>query len=178
MNRQHQILTLIIFMGFSFSFLNPDYLEWSKDRSLSFADFKGTIPKNTANTGKSVNLTTVISYEAQQAKGQVPKISILNLVDRKSSWIKVKKQEILQIQQIKFDYSELYARKIRKEMADMNKKGIKDKQKYIDVITKIAQASEKRQKNNNMLLEDQPHLIKIMKKDIQDSLNLYKEYAK
>src|SRR5690606_26822656 len=120
----------------------------------------------------------VISYETQQSQGQVPKVSILNLVDRNASWIKVKNPEILKIQQIKFDYSELYARKIRKEMANMNKKGIKDRQKYIDVISKLAQASEKRQRNNNVLMEDQPHLIKIMKKDIQDSLNLYQEYAK
>src|SRR5690606_38229606 len=117
---------------------NPDYLEWSKDHSLSFADFKGKAPKSMTSE-KSVNLTTVISYETQQSQGQVPKVSILNLVDRNASWIKVKNPEILKIQQIKFDYSELYARKIRKEMANMNKKGIKDRQKYIDVISKLAQ---------------------------------------
>lgn len=177
MNQNYPIFILIVFMGLNFAFLNPDYLEWSKDHSLSFADFKGKAPKSMTSE-KSVNLTTVISYETQQSQGQVPKVSILNLVDRNASWIKVKNPEILKIQQIKFDYSELYARKIRKEMANMNKKGIKDRQKYIDVISKLAQASEKRQRNNNVLMEDQPHLIKIMKKDIQDSLNLYQAYAK
>lgn len=169
------VFFMVIF--FSFSFLNPDYLEWSTERELTFADFKAKVPKN-APPGTVVNLSTVISYETQQEKGKVPKITILNLIDRNASWMKVKKPEILAIQQIKFDYAELYARKIRKEMADMNKKGIKDKQKYLEVIAKIARNSEKRQKQNNILLEDQPHLIKIMKKDIGDSLNFYKAYAK
>lgn len=177
MNLRYTMLPILAFMGLSFSFLNPDFLEWSKDRTLTFADFKGTIPKGTASA-KSVNLTTVISYQTEQTKGQVPKVSILNLIDRNASWIRVKKPEILQLQQIKFDYSELYARKIRKEMVEMNKKGIKEKQKYIDVITKIALASEKRQRSNSVLLEDQPHLIKIMQKNVQDSLNIYKIYAK
>jgi len=170
-------LVFLMAICFSFSFLNPDYLEWSTERELTFADFKAKVPKNVA-AGTAVNLSTVISYETQQAKGEVPKITILNLIDRNASWIKVKKPEILAIQQIKFDYAELYARKIRKEMAAMNKKGIKDKQKYLDVIAKIAKTSEKRQKQNNILLEDQPHLIKIMKKDISDSLNVYKAYKK
>lgn len=170
-------LTFLTVIFFFFSFLNPDYLEWSTDRELTFADFKAKVPKNIP-AGTAVNLSTVISYETQQAKGEVPKITILNLIDRNASWIKVKKPEILTIQQIKFDFAELYARKIRKEMAAMNKKGIKDKQKYLDVIAKIARNSEKRQKQNSVLLEDQPHFIKIMQKDIQDSLNIYKVYAK
>ncbi len=176
MKKLPELLCLLLIV-FSFSFLNPDYLEWSTERELTFADFKAKVPKN-ASAGTAVSLSTVFSYETQQTKGEVPKITILNLIDRNASWIKVKKPEILAIQQIKFDYAELYARKIRKEMAAMNKKGIKDKQKYLDLIAKIAQTSEKRQRQNNILLEDQPHLIKIMKKDISDSLNLYKEYKK
>ncbi len=176
MNKNPNILCLLLIL-FSFSFLNPDYLEWSTERELTFADFKAKVPKD-VSAGSAVNLSTVFSYETQQAKGEIPKITILNLIDRNASWIKVKKPEILAIQQIKFDYAELYARKIRKEMAAMNKKGIKDKQKYLDVIAKIAKNSEKRQRQNNVMLEDQPHLIKIMKKDIKDSLNLYKEYQK
>lgn len=160
-----------------FSFANPDYLEWNKDRSLTFTDFRASVPKNTGSN-KAVSLTTVISFQTKQVTGGVPKVTVFNLIDRNASWIKVKKTEILELQQLKFDYSELYARKIRKEIMLMNKKGIKDKQKYTDVITKYANASEKRHRTHNILLEEQPHLIKIMKKDVQDSLNLYKAYAK
>lgn len=178
MNKIKITLTaLCIFTFLNVSFLNPDYLEWSHERSLKFEDFKASIPK-TATSNSAVNLSTVLSYQTKQEQGKVPHITILNLIDRNTSWIKVKKTEILELQQIKFDYAELYARKIRKEMNVMNKNGVKEKQKYIDVISKISNQLDRRQRLNNVLLEDQPHLIKIMKKDISDSLHLYKEYKK
>lgn len=168
---------LLIFALFSFSFLNQDYLEWSETKKLSFDDFKGKVPKDAAKSQK-VNMTTVIAYEIRQEQAKPPQMKIMNFVDRNASWTTVKKPEILQIQQIKFDYSELYARKIRKKMLDMNKKNIKDKQKYLDEIAKMVRISEKRQRDNSAILEDQPHLIKIMQKDISDSLNLYKNFKK
>lgn len=170
-------LVLLIIMGISFAFINQDYFEWSTEKKLSFNDFKGKIPSNIA-TGASVNLSTLISYQTSQTQGSVPKITIFNYVDRNNSWIKVKKQEILDIQQIKFDQSELTVRKIRKEMENMNKKGVKDRQAYLDRITKMSQAAKQKNNSKFVMLEDQPHLIKIMKKDVSDSLNLYKAYAK
>jgi hypothetical protein len=167
----------IAFIGISLAFVNQDYFEWSKDKKLDYADFKAKIPAN-AGSGLSVNLSTLVSYTTSQAQGQVPKITVFNYVDRSNSWIKVKKTEVLEIQQIKFDQTELNVRKIRKEMDNMNKKGVKDRQKYIDVITKMNQTAKAKMQSKFVMLEDQPHLIKIMKKDISDSLNLYKSYAK
>ncbi len=166
-----------IFIFISFSFFSQDFLEWSSNRKLSFDDFKGAVPK-AMNKQQAANITTVISYQSRQEQGKIPQMTILNLMDRNSSWTNVKKPEVLQVQQIRFDYSELYARKIRQKMAEMNKKGITDKQKYIDEIAKMVRISEKRQRENSLLLEDQPHLIKIMQNDIKDSLNLYKNFAK
>ena len=116
-----QISLFIIFIGFTLSFVKPDYLEWNSSNKLSYSDFKAGVPKGISKN-LAVSLTTVISYEVRQEKGKVPQMKILNLVDRNSSWIKIKKQGILDLQQIKFDYSELYARKIRKEMKKMNQK--------------------------------------------------------
>lgn len=167
----------LIFIGFTLSFIKPDYLEWNSTNKLSYSDFKAPVPKGVKNS-LAVSLTTVISYECRQEKVKVPQMKILNLVDRNSSWIKVKKQGVLDLQQIKFDYSELYARKIRKEMKKMNQKKILDKNKYINTITKMAAESEKKQRSNHIMMEEQPHLIKILQKDIRDSLAVYKEFAK
>jgi hypothetical protein len=169
-------IVIALFLSVSTAFLTQDYFEWSPEKKLSFQDFKGSIP--TGNSGSAVNLSTLITYQTSQAAGTVPTVTILNYVDRKGSWIKVKKQEVLDIQQIKFDYYELNVRKIRKEMENMNKKGIKDRQKYVDVISKMAADTKRKNNSKFIMLEDQPHLIKIMKKDIADSLNLYKAYAK
>lgn len=159
-----------------FGFFSPDYLDWSSTKPISFHDFKGNAPKSKSSS--TVKLSTLITFETRQVKGQVPKITIYNRLDRNASWIKVKRDDILKIQQVKFDYSELYARKIRKEIVTMNKQGIKERQKYVDVIAKYARKLDKIQSTNSLFLEDQPHLIKIMQKDIKDSLNLYKAYVK
>lgn len=175
------MFTKRLFLGFSIIFLlshypAPDFLEWSEARPLKFEDFKASVPSNA--TKSVVNLSTQISYEIRQEQGKPPQIKILNLMDRNASWVKVKKPEILEIQQIQFDYAELYARKIRKKMSKMVKNGELDKEKYIAEISRVANLLHKKQHAQDVLLEDQPHLIKIMRKDVTDSLNKYKDFIK
>lgn len=168
-----KIIGVLSVILFSFS-VNPDYLEWSTT-PIKFSDFKGTPPKNSASP---VNLSTVISFQTKQIQGKAPEITIYNRMDRDASWINSKKEEILKIQQIHFNTSELYARKIRKEMKRMNGKKILDKEKYTAVIKKQTSILHKIQKSKKVLLEDQPNLIKLWDKQIKDSLNLFKDYTK
>lgn len=165
-----------LFISFNLAFIKPNYIEWSPTNKLNFSDFKASPPKG--NTPKVVELKTIISYEIQQEKGKVPKVKVLNFVDRNASWIKLKKQTILDIQQIRFDYSELYVRKARKEIEKMTKKGVINKDAYIQTITKYANQFERNQRKRNVALDDQPHLIKLSQKSIKDSLNIFKNYSK
>lgn len=167
-------LFLLIIFGVCHSFSAPDYLEWSEKKPITFADFKASTPKGTKSP---VNLKTLISYQFKQGKGNVPQVTITNYMDRSESWVKMKRQEILDLMQIRFDYSELYARKIRKQMIEMNKKKVKEKQKYLDEITRLNKVMQKQQAKASTLLADQPHLIKIMQKDVRDSIQIYKPYA-
>lgn len=171
------LFSAISFFCFSFVAFDNDYLDWSPERPLSFSDFKGAVPKDAASKS-AVNTAVSLSYQISQIPGKVPEVIIFNRFDRNASWIKLKTREVLDLQQIHFDYSELYARKIRKEINTMNGKGIVEKQKYTDVITQVAGKLSKMRNKNNAVLYDQPHLIKIMKKDISDSLRLYADYMK
>lgn len=164
-------ISCLVFYSFN---LNPDYLEWSTT-PLKFSDFKGTPPKNSASP---VNLSTMISFQTKQVKGSPPEITIYNRMDRNASWINSKKEAILKIQQIHFNTSELYARKIRKEMKKMNEKKVLEKDKYTAAIKKHTSTLHKIQKSKKVLLEDQPNLINLWDKQIKDSLNLFKAYAK
>ena len=167
----------VIFFCCSFVTEKNDYIQWSSTTSLTFADFKGKIPPGTSPKS-AVNSSIAISYQISQVPGEVPNVVIFNVFDRNTSWIQVKTNEILDLQQINFDYSELYARKIRKGIKEMNQKKITDKQKYIQKISEVAGKLSKIKNNNNILLHDQPHLIKLMKKDISDSLKLYSDFTK
>lgn len=170
------LLGIIIFCS-SFITQNNDYVNWTAGKQLSAADFKGKVPSGTSKKS-AVSSAISISYQISQIPGKVPEIIISNRFDRKSSWIKLKTKEVVDLQQIHFDYSELYARKIRKEVKSLNKKKITDKQKYIYTITEIAGKLSKLKIKENALLYDQPHLIELMKKDVSDSLKLYAEFTK
>lgn len=176
MKRAKTLILFSIFITFNLAFIKPNYIEWSSSKKLDFSDFKAKPPAG--KTSKVVELKTIISYEIQQEKGKVPKVKVLNFVDRNASWIKLRKQSILDIQQIRFDYSELYVRKARKEIESMTKKGIKSKEAYINTITKYANQFEKNQRKRNIALDDQPHLIKLSQQSIKDSLEIFKNYAK
>lgn len=167
---------LLLFAFFSLAFIKPDYLEWSSTKKISYSDFKATPPKN--RPAATAEIKTVISYQIQQEKGKVPKMTIINTFDRNASWIQRKNQGVLDLQQIKFDYSELYTRKIRKEMIAMNQKGIKSKEAYINVITKYSNQYERSVRRKNISLDDQPHLIKLAQKNVRDSLQLYHKFTK
>lgn len=155
--------------------IDPDYLDWSADASLTFADFKGTPP---AGSDNPVNLSTVLTYQTRQVAGQPPEIIIFNRMDRNNSWISVRKEEILRIQQIHFNISEVYARKIRKEIKKLAEAKVTEKEKYVNVIKKYSSELTKVKGSKKILLEDQPTLTKIWEKEINDSLNLYKDFAK
>lgn len=170
------LVIFCLFLLFNLAFIKPNYIEWSDTKKLNFSDFKANPPSG--NTSKIVELKTVISYEFQQEKGKVPNVTVLNFVDRNASWIKMKSQNVLDLQQIRFDYSELYVRKARKEIKAMTKKGITNKEAYINTISKYASQYEKNQRKRNVALEDQPHLIKLSQKTIKDSLEIYKNFAK
>ena len=169
-----KLIGILCLTFFSFN-LNPDYLEWSAKTPLKFSDFKGVAPKKSSS---KVNLATLISYETRQVQGQPPQVTVYNRVDRSTSWITLKKQEVLDIQQIHFNTSELYARKIRKEIKELNAKKVVDKEKYKVVVLKHTSTLHKIQRSKKVLLEDQPHLIRLWDKQIKDSLQIFKDFAK
>lgn len=154
--------------------IEPDYLEWS-DKPLEFTDFKASAPKG---SGSKVNLSTMISFQTKVIQGTPPEITIYNRMDRNSSWISIKNEAVLKIQQIHFNTSELYARKIRKEMKRMHNAKVLDKEKYTSVIREYTNQLHKMQKSKKVLLEDQPHLINLWDKQINDSLKMYQDFAK
>lgn len=167
---------ILVFLVFGFSFTEPDYIEWSPNRTLSFSDFKGPVPQH-ISSNSAVNLATVLTYEIRQEPGKPPQVIIRNLVNRNESWMKAKNREVLALQQIKFDRTELSARKIRKKMTEMKEQGVVDKQKYIDTVTKLSNQYTREMRRHNVLMDDQADLIKLMQSSIQDSLNMYSAYA-
>ena len=66
----------------------------------------------------------------QKGKNTVPEISIKNYFDRNESWILVKEDYVLQHEQIHFDISELYTRKLRKSIESLQQKKVSNLEIY------------------------------------------------
>lgn len=166
-------LLLLFLIGFSAHVFPQDYLEWDAKRKLTFSDFKAPVPKNNI---ENVRLSTKISFQTKKVNGKVVDFKIFNQLDRNDSWIKTKQQEIIDIQQIHFNLSELYARKIRKDVQILLENKEENKEKYVEIVKKHTQNLNKLTQSKSILIEDQPHLINIWEKEISDSLNLYNNF--
>ena len=170
-------LQLIVFLLYS-TFINAqqtntDQLEWS-DSQLTFEHFKAK-PKTTK--GIKGEFSTKISWVIQQYPGEVPDYIIHNKMIPSLSWVSMKHDELLKEYQFIFNISEIYTRKIRKDVLELKKKKVIDKEKYKTVILKHINTLNKEKRRFDGVLYNQPDLYKILNKQYQDSLKLYQQYS-
>ncbi|HEX8331911.1 MAG TPA: hypothetical protein VF622_04770 [Segetibacter sp.] len=164
------------------SLSNKDVIEWSETRKLVWADFMGSQPEdskqNAAVTncgfGFTSNKVTVVNK---------PKMTVTNVFNRNLSWVKpsqINRRELLEHEQLHFDISELYARKLRKEFLTTNLTYFNIKKKTESIFNEVHKQYIQRQQeyesqtNYSLNLQKQSEWIKIIKEE----LNGLKEYSK
>lgn len=95
--------------------LSAQTIEWEKIGQLEWKNYKGK--PNKMSSFQALTATGIsfsINYEGEQVR-----ISILNTFDPNNSWSKDKKSDyLLAHEQLHFDISELFARKLRKELLE------------------------------------------------------------
>jgi len=174
MKIQSTILVFIFLTPFLIAQNNTnDQLEWSESQ-LTFDHFKAK-PKTTI--GIKGEFSSKISWVIKQYPGEIPEYTIYNKMVPSLSWVSMKHNELLKEYQFLFNISELYTRKIRKDILELNKKKVIDKEKYKSVIIKHISTQSKEMKRYDGVLYNQPDLYKILNKQYQDSLKLYQQYS-
>lgn len=149
-----------------------DLLNWS-EKKLTFEDFKGK-PKNTKKPEGA--LASKISWTITEESGKAPVYKIYNKMDRAQSWISVKHLELLKEYQFLWNLSELYTRKIRKEVEKLNVKKVTDKTIYKSVISQQVNTFYKERAKYTGVIQNQPDLFRIIDKQYNDSLMIYSKY--
>lgn len=124
------ILIITLFLQFFSYFFSEDLLLWKNTSDLKYEDFKAQ-QSDTLKAGdhKYLGAMSAINIEyATQKLGKygIPKVSIKNYFDRDHSWMLVKDPYVLQHEQIHFNISELYARKMRKSVESLRQKNVYD----------------------------------------------------
>lgn len=112
----------------SFALKTENFLLWQENKDLKIEDFRAQV-KDTLKTGNhkflgAISAISIEYYSYQRSKFSVPDFTIKTYFDKDNSWMLVKNSYVLQHEQIHFDISELYARKMRKSVESLRQKGV------------------------------------------------------
>lgn len=168
---KNQILkNIFFFVGFitllSFSFVKDDFILWQENKKLKIQDFKAE-NKDTVKVNQQQFLGAIsairIEYSSfQRNKNSVPDFSIKTYFDPNESWMLLKNDYVLQHEQIHFDLTELYARKMRKSVESLRQKNITNISIYRKKIQHWNVMKEKA--SNQFDADNQDYYIKIGQK--------------
>ena len=168
---KNQILkNIFFFVGFitllCFSFVKDDFILWQENKKLKIQDFKAD-NKDTVKVNKQQFLGAIsairIEYSSfQRNKNSVPDFSIKTYFDPNESWMLLKNDYVLQHEQIHFDLTELYARKMRKSVESLRQKNVTNISIYRKKIQHWNVMKEKA--SNQFDADNQDYYIKIGQK--------------
>ena len=168
---KNQILkNIFFFIGFislmSFSFVKDEFILWQENKKLKIQDFKAD-NKDTVKVNRQQFLGAIsairIEYSSfQRNKNSVPDFSIKTYFDPNESWMLLKNDYVLQHEQIHFDLTELYARKMRKSVESLRQKNITNISIYRKKIQHWNAMKEKA--SNQFDADNQDYYIKIGQK--------------
>lgn len=168
---KNQILkNIFFFVGFislmSFSFVKVDFILWQENKKLKIQDFKAenkdTIKVNRQQFLGAISAIRIEYSSFQRNKNSVPDFSIKTYFDPNESWMLLKNDYVLQHEQIHFDLTELYARKMRKSVESLRQKNVTNISIYRKKIQHWNVMKEKA--SNQFDADNQDYYIKIGQK--------------
>lgn len=168
---KNQILkNIFFFIGFislmSFSFVKDDFILWQENKKLKIQDFKAenkdTIKVNRQQFLGAISAIRIEYSSFQRNKNSVPDFSIKTYFDPNESWMLLKNDYVLQHEQIHFDLTELYARKMRKSVESLRQKNVTNISIYRKKIQRWNAMKEKA--SNQFDADNQDYYIKIGQK--------------
>ena len=97
-------------------------LQWNEFYKLQWEDFRGEPDKDSHGDAATA---VQISAKPFLVKKEI-RYDVVALFNRSKSWARDKSPSLLVHEQLHFDIAELYARKIRKKIRELNAEGVKD----------------------------------------------------
>ena len=168
--KNHILKNIFFLIGFislmSFSFVEDDFILWQENKKLKIQDFKAdnkdTIKVNRQQFLGAISAIRIEYSSFQRNKNSVPDFSIKTYFDPNESWMLLKNDYVLQHEQIHFDLTELYARKMRKSVESLRQKNVTNISIYRKKIQRWNAMKEKA--SNQFDADNQDYYIKIGQK--------------
>ena len=150
----------------SFSFVKDEFILWQENKKLKIQDFradnKDTVKVNRQQFLGAISAIRIEYSSFQRNKNSVPDFSIKTYFDPNESWMLLKNDYVLQHEQIHFDLTELYARKMRKSVESLRQKNVTNISIYRKKIQHWNVMKEKA--SNQFDADNQDYYIKIGQK--------------
>ena len=168
--KNHILKNIFFLIGFislmSFSFVKDDFILWQENKKLKIQDFKAdnkdTIKVNRQQFLGAISAIRIEYSSFQRNKNSVPDFSVKTYFDPNESWMLLKNDYVLQHEQIHFDLTELYARKMRKSVESLRQKNVTNISIYRKKIQRWNAMKEKA--SNQFDADNQDYYIKIGQK--------------
>ena len=168
--KNHILKNIFFLIGFislmCFSFVKDDFILWQENKKLKIQDFKAdnkdTIKVNRQQFLGAISAIRIEYSSFQRNKNSVPDVSIKTYFDPNESWMLLKNDYVLQHEQIHFDLTELYARKMRKSVESLRPKNVTNISIYRKKIQHWNAMKEKA--SNQFDADNQDYYIKIGQK--------------
>ena len=168
--KNHILKNIFFLIGFislmSFTFVKDDFILWQENKKLKIQDFKAdnkdTIKVNRQQFLGAISAIRIEYSSFQRNKNSVPDFSIKTYFDPNESWMLLKNDYVLQHEQIHFDLTELYARKMRKSVESLRQKNVTNISIYRKKIQRWNAMKEKA--SNQFDADNQDYYIKIGQK--------------
>jgi hypothetical protein len=123
--------------GFTTKNESNEVIVWNEYRPLTWEDFQG---KRTEDAAGDAGTVVQIKAKPYMVKNQV-KYDVAAIFVKTKSWSDAQTKELLAHEQLHFDIAELYARKIRKAVAELADAGEDDVKDYNRAIQKLLHES-------------------------------------
>ncbi|WP_264524259.1 hypothetical protein [Flavobacterium sp. N502536] len=108
-----------------------DEILWSKNRKLTWEDFKG-IPDRTDSLTVA-GTTSTIKFEYSTTKNMITNYKLQSIFIKSKSWTITNSIQLLAHEQLHFDITELYARKIRKSFDSLRMRKNYNEENYTSI---------------------------------------------
>jgi len=125
---------------------NDSLIVWNKSRKLSWNDFKN-VNRSNLNSPHFAEGEVSIEYNLKNLTvDEIPELNVVACFYKKKSWSVSTSKETLLHEQLHFDITEIFARKIRRAFSVLKAKNILDIQEYYNVYNEFFDEMESYQK--------------------------------
>ncbi|MGX7666541.1 hypothetical protein [Flavobacterium pedocola] len=154
---------------------NDDQILWDSNRKLVWEDFKGNVDTSMPNT--EALTASIIEVTASYYENEIPKFNISSYFIKSQSWTTTNSVFTLEHEQLHFDITEIFARKIRKEFEILYTKKCTDISKYEEVHSRLGALCKKYQNDYDKAVYSNDTAQKIWSQKVAGELFRLKKYA-